>query len=266
MTTIHPTSIIDPSAKIAENVFIGPFCTVGPNVTIGEGTWIQSHVVLTGITEIGRNNKIYAFAAVGIEPQDKKYAGEPTRLVVGDDNVIREHCTLATGTIQDNSLTKVGNRNLLMANTHIAHDCIVGDDTIIANNVGLAGHVTVGNNAVLGGQSGVHQFVRIGEGVMLSGGAMVRQDVMPFTYAQGNPAKAFGLNLEGMKRHGYGRDSLRAVRDVYKIIFRENLTVGEAVAKINEFIAGLQDSQSIHCCEIMRNFLQSSERGVTRER
>lgn len=264
MTQVHSSSIVDPRAQLAEDVVIGPFCTVGPNVKIGAGTTLQSHIVVTGHTEIGCNNKIYAFAAIGIEPQDKKYRGEPTRLRVGDRNVIREHCTLSVGTIQDESLTVVGNDNLLMANVHIAHDCRVGNGTIIANNVGLAGHVHIGDDAILGGQSGIHQFVRIGKGAMLSGGTMMRQDVMPFCMYQGYPGSPFGCNLEGMKRHGYSRASLHAAREVYKMVFREGNTVAETVALIAKYIETLEDEQAKQVALLMSNFLETSQRGLAR--
>ena len=173
MAQIHPSSLVDPQAKLAENVVVGPFCTIGPHVEVGEGTTLQSHIVLTGHTKIGKNNKIYAFAAIGIDPQDKKYRGEETQLIIGDNNVIREHCTLSVGTVQDKGITIIGNGNLLMANVHVAHDCVIGNDTIIANNVGFAGHVHVADDVIVGGQSGIHQFVKIGKGAMLSGGSMV---------------------------------------------------------------------------------------------
>ena len=264
MAKIDPTSLVSPDAKLDDSVVVGPFCTIGPNVTIGAGTTIQSHVVITGITFIGSNNKIYAFAAIGIDPQDKKYRGEPTRLVIGNGNVIREHCTLSTGTVQDNSLTTVGDRNLLMANVHVAHDCIIGNDTIIANNVGLAGHVHVDDDVIIGGQSGVHQFVRIGKGAMLSGGSMVRQDIIPYGMYQGYPAVPFGVNLEGMKRHGYSRKAMHAARDAYKIIFRDGNTVAEAVTAINELFASLDDEQAKNVCLLMRNFVETSQRGLAR--
>ena len=185
MAQIHPSSLVDPQAKLAENVVVGPFCTIGPHVEVGEGTTLQSHIVLTGHTKIGKNNKIYAFAAIGIDPQDKKYRGEETQLIIGDNNVIREHCTLSVGTVQDKGVTIVGNGNLLMANVHVAHDCVIGNDTIIANNVGFAGHVHVADDVIVGGQSGIHQFVKIGKGAMLSGGSMVRQDCIPYGMYQG---------------------------------------------------------------------------------
>lgn len=162
MAQIHPSSLVDPQAKLAENVVVGPFCTIGPHVEVGEGTTLQSHIVLTGHTKIGKSNKIYAFAAIGIDPQDKKYRGEETQLIIGDNNVIREHCTLSVGTVQDKGITIIGNGNLLMANVHVAHDCVIGNDTIIANNVGFAGHVHVADDVIVGGQSGIHQFVKIG--------------------------------------------------------------------------------------------------------
>lgn len=264
MAQIHPTSIVDEAAKLADSVVVGPFCTIGPNVEIDEGTTLQSHIVVTGHTQIGKNNKIYAFAALGIDPQDKKYAGEPTKLKVGDRNVIREHCTLSTGTIQDNSITIVGSDNLLMANVHIAHDCVIGNGTIIANNVGLAGHVHVDDDAILGGQTGVHQFVRIGKGAMLSGGSMVRQDCMAFCMYQGYPAAPFGCNFEGMKRHGYGRAAMHAAREVYKFTFREGNTVAQALELIDQYIGGLQDEQAIAVAKIMRESLASSARGLAR--
>ncbi len=264
MAQISQFSVVDPAAKLSDSVVVGPFCTIGPNVTIGEGTTLQSHIVVTGHTEIGRNNKIYAFAAIGIEPQDKKYRGEPTRLVVGDNNVIREHCTLSTGTVQDHGETKVGNNNLLMANTHIAHDCQIGDNIILANNVGLAGHVVIEDNAIIGGQVGVHQFIHIGKGAKLSGGTMMRQDILPFTYYQGNPGKPFGINMEGMKRQGYSKDSIYVAREVYRIIFREGKTVKEATDEINELISKLTDPVSIEIATLMRDFMNSSARGLAR--
>ena len=264
MANIHPSSIVDPAARIADDVVIGPFCTIGPNVEIGAGTTLQSHIVVTGHTVIGERNKIYACAAIGIDPQDKKYRNEPTRLVIGNDNVIREHCTLSTGTIQDHSLTQIGDGNLLMANVHIAHDCVVGDGTIIANNVGLAGHVHVGNDAIIGGQSGVHQFVRIGRGAMLSGGSMVRQDIIPYGMYQGYPAAPFGINVEGMKRHAYTHTAIRAARQAYRLIFRDGNTIAEAVTAINALADSIDDEQAKKVCALMRDFIESSPRGIAR--
>lgn len=264
MAKIDKTAIVDPKAKLADGVEIGPFCTVGPDVVIGEGTRLESHVVVKGHTEIGKNNRIFPFAAVGIEPQDLKYHGEPTKLKIGDNNTIREHCTLSTGTIQDQGVTIIGSNNLFMANVHIAHDCVVGSGTILANNVGIAGHVQVGDNAILGGQSGIHQFVRIGQGAMLSGATGMRQDVVPFCMYQGIPGKPFGCNVEGMKRHGYGKEAIHAAREVYKLTFREGKTIAEAVNSINQYMAALRDEQSKKVCELMRDFIATSQRGLAR--
>lgn len=264
MAQIHPSSVVDPKAKLADSVVVGPFCTIGPDVEIGEGTTLQSHIVVTGHTRIGKNNKIYAFAAIGIDPQDKKYRGEPTRLEVGDDNVIREHCTLSVGTIQDEGITRVGSGNLLMANVHIAHDCVIGNNTIIANNAGLAGHIHVGDDVIIGGQSGIHQFVKIGKGAMLSGGSMVRQDCIPFGMYQGYPASPFGLNLEGMKRHGYSKEAMKAAREVYKLIFRDGNTVAQADEAIAAYAERLEDEQAKRVCQLMRAFMKDATRGLAR--
>lgn len=264
MAQIHPSSLVDPQAKLAENVVVGPFCTIGPHVEVGEGTTLQSHIVLTGHTKMGKNNKIYAFAAIGIDPQDKKYRGEETQLIIGDNNVIREHCTLSVGTVQDKGVTIVGNGNLLMANVHVAHDCVIGNDTIIANNVGFAGHVHVADDVIVGGQSGIHQFVKIGKGAMLSGGSMVRQDCIPYGMYQGYPASPFGINLEGMKRHGYSRAAMHAARESYKLIFREGKTVPEAVEAIKAYASTLADEQAKKVCELMCEFTEQATRGLAR--
>jgi len=240
MAQIHPSSLVDPQAKLAENVVVGPFCTIGPHVEVGEGTTLQSHIVLTGHTKIGKNNKIYAFAAIGIDPQDKKYRGEETQLIIGDNNVIREHCTLSVGTVQDKGITIIGNGNLLMANVHVADDVIVG------------------------GQSGIHQFVKIGKGAMLSGGSMVRQDCIPYGMYQGYPASPFGINLEGMKRHGYSRAAMHAARESYKLIFREGKTVPEAVEAIKAYASALEDEQAKKVCELMCEFTEQATRGLAR--
>ncbi len=264
MAKIHPTSIVDKNAQLHDSVVVGPYCTIGPNVVIGEGTTLQSHIVITGHTTIGKYNKIYAFAAIGIDPQDKKYRGEDTRLVVGDNNVIREHCTLSVGTVQDHGETKIGNNNLLMANVHVAHDCQIGNDIILANNVGLAGHIVIHDRAIVGGQVGLHQFIKIGTGAMVSGGTMMRQDMLPFTYYQGVPGKPYGINMEGMKRQGYSRDAIHAAREAYRIIFREGNTIEEATTQINSLIETLSDTGAIEVCKAMRDFLKIASRGLAR--
>ena len=262
MPQIHPSSIVDPKAEIADDAVIGPFCIVGPKVRIGSGTVLRSHVVVDGRTEIGARNLVYAGASIGCAPQDKKYRGEDTALFVGDENVIRENCTLSIGTIQDEGVTRVGSRNLLMANAHVAHDCRVGDDVILANNVALAGHVTVGSHAILGGQAAVHQFVRVGEFSMVGGASAVLQDVPPYVICHLNPCKVAGLNIVGLRRAGFTDEQIRALRKAYGHFYRENLTVREAAVLIEI----LKTEFAGAAAEIDRflAFVTSSPRGVIR--
>lgn len=262
MAQIHSSAVVDPKAELADDVVVGPFCLVGPKVRIGAGTVLRSHVVVEGSTEIGCRNVIYAGASIGCHPQDKKYRGEDTRLVIGDDNVIRENCTMSIGTIQDEGLTTIGSRNLFMANAHVAHDCRVGNDVILANNVCLAGHVTMGDRAIMGGQAAAHQFVRIGEYAMIGGAAAVLQDVPPYMMAHLNPAKVAGLNLVGLRRAGFGDDVLRALRKAYGHFYRENLTVKEAVP----LIEALREEYPGAAPQLQRfiDFVTTSRRGCIR--
>lgn len=230
---IHSTAIIDPSAKIAEGVEVGPYSIVGADVEIGEGSVIGPHVVIKGPTVIGKNNKIYQFASVGEDCQDKKYAGEPTRLIIGDNNVIRESCTIHRGTAQDKAVTTVGSGNLFMVNVHIAHDVVVGDNCIIANNTNIAGHVSIGDYAILGGASQVHQFCNIGAHSMCGGGSVVLKDVPAYVMAQGYPAVPHGINTEGLKRRGFSKEAISALRQAYKILYRHGLTMVEAHAELS---------------------------------
>lgn len=262
MAKIHQFSVVDPSAQLADDVVVGPFCVIGPNVTIGAGTELISHVNVHGYTKIGERNRIFPNASIGCEPQDKKYAGEPTRLVIGDDNVIREHVTISTGTIQDHGITMVGSRNLFMANAHIAHDCIVGNDTILANNVGLAGHSIVADHAILGGQAGVHQFCRIGEGAMVGGGSILLMDVPPFVICNGNPAEPHGLNIVGLRRAGFDLKALNAFKAAYKVIYRDGLTIAEAVKALAVLIEN--NPHVSRELTLMSDFVASSQRGIIR--
>lgn len=262
MAQIHQFSVVDPQAKLADDVVVGPFCVIGPNVTIGAGTVLISHVNVHGITTIGERNRIYPNASIGCDPQDKKYAGEPTRLEIGDDNVIREHVTISTGTIQDHGLTKVGSRNLFMANVHIAHDCQVGNDTILANNVGLAGHSHVGDGAIMGGQSGLHQFNRVGCGAMVGAGSILVQDVPPYVICNGSPVEPHGLNVVGLRRHGFGLKHLNVLKEAYKIIYREGLTIAQAQEKLTELMQNEPDMAE-HVA-MMRDFIVESQRGIIR--
>ena len=227
-------------------------------MTIGAGTWIGPHVVISGPTVIGQRNRIFQFASLGTECQDKKYRGEPTRLEVGDDNVIRESCTLHRGTVQDVGLTKVGSRNLLMVNTHLAHDVVVGNDNIIANNAGIAGHVNIGDFVIIGGNSGIHQFCRIGSYAMLGGGTTLFKDIPAFVMASGNPAVARGMNFEGMKRKGWSSETVNTLRKAYKIVYRDGLTLEAAYPLLDALAAGVPE------VNIFIDSLRASTRGIAR--
>lgn len=255
---IHQTAIIDPSARIAENVQIGPWTIIGPDVEIDEGTWIGPHVVIRGPTKIGKNNKIYQFASVGEDSQDKKFRGERTWLIIGDNNVIREFCTINRGSTGLDSKTIIGNDNLLMAYVHIAHDCVVGNHVIFANNATLAGHVTVEDYAILSGFSGSFQFCRIGKHAFLSMGAQVEKDVPPFVKVAGFYAKPFGLNMIGMKRRGFATETMLNLRRAYKIIYRKGLTIKDALEQLKQMV--------VDCPEVQMfvDFIQQSERGLVR--
>jgi UDP-N-acetylglucosamine acyltransferase len=225
---IHPTAIVHPGARLGRNVEIGAYSLIGEHVEIGDECEIGPHAVITGHTRIGSRNRIYPFVSLGQAPQDKKYAGEPTRLEIGDGNTIREFCTFNTGTVQDRGVTRIGNDNWIMAYVHIAHDCIVGDHTIFANNATLAGHVVVDDYAILGGFTGVHQFCRIGAHVITGIASVVRQDIPPYITAAGNPATPHGINSEGLKRRGFGAHALAALKRAYKLLYRSGLGLAEA--------------------------------------
>ena len=255
---IDPRAIIDPNAILADNVTVGPWSYVGPDVVIGEGTSIASHVVIKGSTKIGANNQIFQFSSIGEDCQDKKYAGEVTYLEVGDSNVFREGCTIHRGTVQDKSLTKIGSHNLFMAYAHVAHDCIVGDHVIMANNSAIAGHVHLGSNTILGGFTAVHQFCRIGSHVMCGAGTVVLKDIPDYVMATGNPAQPHGINAEGLKRRGFTPEVIRQIKQAYKIIYRQKLTVDQALQRLSEM--------ALDTAEILPLIysLQASSRGVIR--
>ncbi|MBC8944075.1 MULTISPECIES: acyl-ACP--UDP-N-acetylglucosamine O-acyltransferase [Xenorhabdus] len=259
--TIHPSSIVEEGAVIGANVHIGPFCYIGSQVEIGEGTELKSHIVINGITKIGRDNQIYQFASIGEANQDLKYQGEPTRVEIGDRNCIRESVSIHRGTVQGGGVTKVGSDNLLMINAHIAHDCIVGDRCIIANNGTLGGHVILGDYVIIGGMTAVHQFCQIGSHVMVGGCSGVAQDVPPYVIAQGNHATPFGLNIEGLKRRGFDKESLHAIRNAYKELYRSGKTLEEARKEIE-----IQAVNNPHV-KVFSDFLASSaksSRGIIR--
>lgn len=255
---IHSTAVIEDGVTLAANVKIGPFSYIGANVKIDEGTEVYSHAVIKGPTNIGRENKIFQFASVGEACQDLKYANEPTTLEIGDRNTIRESVTLHRGTVQDKGTTKIGSDNLFMINAHIAHDCVVGNHCIFANNATLAGHVTIGDHAIIGGMAAIHQFCTIGPHVMLGGGSVVVQDVPPYFMAQGNHCVPFGINVEGLKRRGFNKTAIRAIREVYKLLYRHNLTLEEAKAKI------IAMAKSEPTLALFIDFFARSTRGIIR--
>lgn len=258
--SIHPTAIVHPGAELDSGVVVGPYCTVGGNVKVGRGTKLISHVVLDGHTTIGAENEIFPFASVGTIPQDLKYKGEPTLLIIGDKNKIRECATLQPGTVQGGNKTVVGNNNLFMAYTHVAHDCIIGNDNIFANSVQLSGHVEIHNGVVVGGISGIHQFCRIGDMAMIAAGSIVVQDVPNFCVAQGDRATLRGMNVIGMKRRGLNATDLNVLKSVYKQFFFSPLpTVAETVEACR--LSGLLDNP--HALKLVE-FIQSARRGVVR--
>ncbi len=258
MSRIHPQAIVDPAAKLADDVEIGPWSLIGPGVEIGAGTVIGPHVVVRGPTTIGRNNRIFQFSSVGEDCQDKKYQGEPTRLVIGDNNVIREGCTLHRGTVQDKGVTSIGSNNLLMAYVHVAHDCVVGSNIIMANNATIAGHVTVGDGVILGGYTTVHQFCYIGAWSMSAANSAVFKDIPAFVMVGGNPAKAHGMNFEGMRRRGYSPELIAALRQAYKVVYRQGQTLAEAMQLLDE------PARQYPEVALYRDSILASTRGITR--
>ena len=255
---IHPSAIIDPSAKVADNVEIGPWTLVGANVEIGEGSVISSHVVIKGPTVIGKNNRIYQFSSIGEDTPDLKFKGEETRLVMGDNNVIREGVTIHRGTVQDRSETTIGSNNLIMAYAHIGHDSIVGDNCILVNNASLAGHVHVGDWAILGGYTLVHQFCKIGAHSFCGFATGLSKDVPAYVTVNGTPAEAKTINAEGLKRRGFSRDTIAAIRRAYKVVYRQGLTLVEALEKLKEMAEEFPE------ITLMIESLEASERGITR--
>jgi UDP-N-acetylglucosamine acyltransferase len=262
MAKIHPTAVVDAKAQLGESVEIGPYTIVGAEVSIDEGTTVGPHCVLQGPTRIGRDNKIFQFCSLGADPQDKKYAGEPTRLEIGDRNTIREFCTFNRGTVQDDSLTRLGDDNWVMAYVHLAHDCRVGNKTILANNAALAGHVHVGDWVILGGFTAVHQFCKIGAHAMTGMGSMLSQDLPPFVMASGNLAEAKGINLEGLKRRGFSPERLNAVKQMYRIIYRRGLTLDQARMEMDALRAQMPDAADV--ITLMLDFLAGATRGIIR--
>ncbi|PCJ31504.1 MAG: acyl-[acyl-carrier-protein]--UDP-N-acetylglucosamine O-acyltransferase [Gammaproteobacteria bacterium] len=255
---IHKTAIIDPSARIAEDVSIGPYSIIGSNVEIGRGCEIKSHVVINGPTKIGENNKFFQFSSIGEEPQDKKYKGEDTALEIGDNNLFRENVTVNRGTVQGGGITKIGDNNWIMAYVHIAHDCIIGNDNILANNASLAGHVTVKDNVILGGFTLVSQFNEIGSYSFSAMGSVISRNVPPYVLVSGHMAKPIGVNVEGLRRHDFSDTQIKNVRQAYKLIYRSGLGIEDAQQKLSEI-----DQEQTEV-SLFIDFIKSQQGGLIR--
>ena len=258
MSLIHETAIVAAEASIDSSVTVGPYSIIDADVSIGADTVIGPHCVIRGGTTIGERNHIFQFSSVGEDPQDKKYAGEPTQLIIGNGNTIREYCTLSRGTAQDEGVTRLGDNNWLMAYVHIAHDCTVGDEAIFANNVTLAGHVSVGDYVIFGGFSGVHQFARVGAHAFIANNAAVSRDVPPYLMAAGSPAAPRGINIEGLKRRGFDSVQTRNIKNAYRLLYRSGLRLEEAREKIAELVTEQPE------LSIFAVFLESTERSIVR--
>jgi len=255
---IHPTAIVHPAARIADSAIIGPYSIIGEHVSIGRGTKVESHVLIDGWTTIGERNHIHSFSSIGTPPQDISYKNEETYLIIGNENVIREYATVHRATTKEDRKTEIGNKNFLMAYSHVAHDCKLGNSIIMANSVALGGHIVIGDHAILGGIVAVHQFVKIGEYAIIGGLSGVGQDIPPYVMAQGSKAKLYGLNLVGLKRKGFSDAVIANLKKAYKIIFRSGLTVDEALRKT---LDDLPDSAEVR---LLADFIRTSKRGITR--
>jgi len=271
MTAIHPTALVDPRAELAADVSVGPYSVIGPHVRIGAGTSIGAHCVIDGHTTLGERNRIWPFNSLGAAPQDKKYAGEPTALSIGNDNTIREFCTFNCGTLQDAGTTRVGSDNWVMAYVHIAHDVQLADHCILANNATLAGHVHVADWVIVGGLTGVHQFVKIGAHAMLGFQTALSQDVPPFMMVDGNPAKVHGFNVEGLRRRGFDAARIAQVKQMHRLIYRNGLTLEQAKAEISVLELPGPNGTGLHGASalvgdrsLMLGFLESAQRGIVR--
>lgn len=255
---IHETAIVSAEANIGANVVIGAYSIVEGEVTIGEGSIVEPHCVIRSLTTIGKNCHIYQFCSIGEGCQDLKYKGERTTLEIGDNNTIREHCTLHRGTVQGHSNTKVGSNNLFMVNTHVAHDCIIGDNCIFANNATLAGHVTIGDYVIFGGLAAIHQFGRVGSHAFIAGMAALNMDVPPYVLAAGHYAKAHGINKIGLERRGFTKEAIKAIRSAYMTVYHKHLTIEEALPQLDEL------AQQHSEVQIFADFVRENGRGIVR--
>ena len=258
MPTIHPTAIIDPTAELHETVSVGPYSIIAGNVTIDSGTQIGSHVFIDQYTRIGKDCQIFPFTSIGTAPQDKKFKGEKTELVIGDENVIREYATINRGTPDGGGVTRIGNQNLLLAYIHIAHDCHLGNGITMVNVATLGGHVTLEDYSVIGGLAAVHQFVRIGAHAYVGGKTGVSQDIPPFVLASGERAKLFGLNIVGLKRHNFSNEAIQALKKAYQTVIRSHLTIQEAMIRVEKEVPVFPEVQQF------LEFVRNSKRGIPR--
>lgn len=255
---IHPTAIVDPSAELGAGTTVGPYCIIGPDVVLGPECWLQNHVSINGPTRAGARNKFYAYSSIGQQTQDLKYAGEPTYLEIGDENVFREFVTVNRGTSADGK-TRIGSRGNFLAYSHIAHDCVVGDSVIFSNNGTLAGHVLVDDHVIMGGLTAVHQFCRIGSHAITGGCSKIVQDVVPFTIADGNPAETRGVNVTGLQRAGFSDTDIRSLKEAYKNVFLRKLNTADALAALEKS----DHAANPHVAKLI-NFIRASERGITK--
>lgn len=257
---IHESAIVHKNAKIAADVTIGPFTVIGEHVEIGDHSWIGPHVVIEGHTKLGCNNKVFQFASIGAPPQDKKYAGEDTGIVIGDDNFIREYCSIHCGTPQGRGMTKIGNKNFLMNYVHVAHDCILGNEVVLTNNVALAGHVSLGNYVVLGGFAKILQFCSVGDYGFIAGATDIIKDVPPYVVVSGyhGGAKVYGLNLVGLRRHGFSAETLKNLKHAYNIIYRRGLVVADAIIELEKMLTTCPEVQ------LFIDALKTTKHGIVR--
>ena len=262
MPKVHPTALVDRAAELAADVEVGAYSIIGARVRIGPETVVGPHVVIDGRTTIGRGNRFFPFCSIGGVPQDKKYGGEDTELVIGDGNTVRESCTVSIGTAQGGGVTRIGSDNWIMAYAHIAHDCSVGDHTILANNATLAGHVTLGDWVVIGGMSAVHQFCSVGAHAMAGGGSIVLRDIPPYVMCNGNPAEPHGINSEGLKRRGFDAETVNLLRRAYRTLYKDGLTTAEAVAALTAMTS--DHPASAGAIGLLKDFVASSQRGIIR--
>ncbi len=255
---IDPRAVIGAGAQVAADAEIGPYAVIGAEVVIGSRTWVGPHALIVGHTTIGADNRIFQFASIGEAPQDKKYRGEPTRLVIGDRNVMREYCTISRGTTLDQGVTRIGSDNLFMAYTHVAHDCVIGDNIIMVNLAMIAGHVQIGDWAILSGYCAVHQHCKIGAHAFLANNCGVTRDVPPYVMAIGNPAEPHSINTEGLKRRGFSPDQIRNLRNAYRLLYRSDLPLAAAVEQLSALVATQPE------LKLLLDFIGTSERSLIR--